>query len=56
MTIKVGDKVWTKSGFGVVVDRYVVDRYREPLGWYFIYEVQLEDGTIIITKNVYMDK
>ncbi len=51
MAIKLGDKVWTKSGFGVVVDRY-----REPLGWYFIYEVQLEDGTIIITKNAYKDK
>ncbi len=47
-TIRVGNTVWTTAGEGVVVARY-----KEPLGYYYIYEVQLENGKIIVTKNVY---
>ena len=48
-TIKVGSTVWTHSGNGVVVARY-----KEPLGHYYLYEVQLLDtGKTIVTKNVY---
>ena len=47
-TIKIGSTVWTHSGNGVVVARY-----KEPLGHYYVYEVQLETGKTIVTKTVY---
>ncbi len=47
--IKIGNTVWTTAGEGVVVARY-----KEPLGHYYIYEVELtESGKTIVTKNVY---
>jgi hypothetical protein len=48
-TIKIGSAVWTHSGNGVVVARY-----KEPLGHYYVYEVQLlETNKTIVTKTVY---
>jgi hypothetical protein len=47
--IKIGNTVWTSAGEGVVVARY-----KEPLGHYYIYEVELtKSGKTIVTKNVY---
>ena len=48
-TIKTGDKVETQSGkIGVVIARY-----REPLGHYWLYDVQVtESGKVITTRYV----
>ena len=49
--IKAGDRVITHSGSGVVLARY-----KEPLGHYYLYQVELFDsGKVIVTKTVYAD-
>lgn len=50
-TIKISSTVWTHSGSGVVVARY-----KEPLGYYYLYEVKLtKTGKTIITKTAYAE-
>jgi hypothetical protein len=50
MTIKVGDRVLTKVGFGVVVAKR-----KEPFGHYVVYDVEI-DGKVWTCRNVYLDK
>lgn len=47
MTIKIGDFVITRSG----KEGQVVARYKEPLGHYWLYEVQI-GLTVIVTRYV----
>ncbi len=50
MTIKVGDRVLTKLGSGVVVAKR-----KRPLGNYVVYDV-LIDGKVWTCRNIYLDK
>ena len=50
MAIKVGDRVLTKVGSGIVVAKR-----KEPFGHYVVYDVEI-DGKIWTCKNVYLDK
>jgi hypothetical protein len=50
MTIKVGDRVMTKQGCGVVVAKR-----KEPLGHYVVYDVEI-DAKVWTCRNVYLDK
>lgn len=50
MRIKIGSKVWTKVGTGIVVARH-----KRVLGNYWVYDVEI-DGKLWTCRNVYLDK
>jgi len=51
MTIKIGDYVITRLG----KQGRVVARYKEPLGHYYLYEVEV-GSTVIVTRYVRLCK